>query len=455
MQPDSKSPGNTPDLRKEAEARLQSKAPGFQECSADEKNVLLHELQVHQIELERQNDALRQRQISLEEDNKKYRDFYECAPVGFLTLDESGLIREVNRVAASQLGTTKTNLVDKPFQVFIAVEYRERLHLYLTRVFQESGTQPIEIKLHRPDGGRFVARLNSIAVTDRSGARLCRTAITDISDLKETEQKLDASERLFTAFVGNAPSVAVIRDLEGRYLFANAAWEQAFQKSRAEWLGKTTEELWPSEVAAKFREQDRSVIETGKALQTLGSLPHPDGLHQWISYRFPIADQDGHTVLIGVNAVDVTESMATKVRLEQVLNSGPAAIYACDPGENLAFSYISENIKTLVGWEARNFLADSRFWFNHVHPEDRPRVSNRLKSPAPEERQTFEYRFLAQDGAYRWIHEEIRLVRDADGKPLEMAGLWVDITESKRMEEALRVSLRFLKLVPCNIHSFG
>ncbi|MDP2045835.1 MAG: PAS domain-containing protein, partial [Deltaproteobacteria bacterium] len=94
------------------------------------------------------------------------------------------------------------------------------------------------------------------------------------------------------------------------------------------------------------------------------------------------------------------------------------------------------------------FLADSRFWLLHVHPEDRPRVSKRLEFPSSEDRQTYEYRFLAKDGAYRWIHDEVRLVRDAaDGKPLEMAGLWVDITESKRMEEALRVSLRFLELV--------
>ena len=82
-----------------------------------------------------------------------------------------------------------------------------------------------------------------------------------------------------------------------------------------------------------------------------------------------------------------------------------------------------------------------------MHPEDRPRVLEQLELPWTEDHQSLEYRFLAQDGAYRWIHDEVRLVRDADGKPLEMAGLWVDITESKRMEEALRVSLRFLELV--------
>ncbi len=156
MGQDRKPPRGTPNLRKKAEARLQSKTPGVQDLSHDEISVLVHELQVHQIELEMQNDELRQGQISLEEANRKYSDFYDFAPVGFLTLDESGLIREVNLTAASQLGVTRRHLVDKPFRFFIEVEDRDRFRLYLKRVFQEPGPQPGEIKLQRPDGGVFL-----------------------------------------------------------------------------------------------------------------------------------------------------------------------------------------------------------------------------------------------------------------------------------------------------------
>ena len=165
---------------------------------------------------------------------------------------------------------------------------------------------------------------------------MCRTSITDISDLKQAEQKLQESERLFTAFMGHLPSVAVIRDLEGRYLFANSAWEQNFQKSRDEWRSKTSDELWPPEVAAKFKEQDRLVMESGEPLQSLVTLRHADGLHHWIYYRFPIVDQEGQPVMIGINAIDVTEPMATKMRLEHLLASGPAAIYTCEAQGNFA-----------------------------------------------------------------------------------------------------------------------
>ena len=191
MGQDRKPPKGTPDLREKAEARLQSKAPDFQELSLDEMSVLVHELQVHQIELELQNDELRQSQIALEEANNKYRDFYDFAPVGFLTLNESGLIREVNLTAANQLGVTRGHLVDKPCQFFIEVDDRDRFRLCLKRVFQGPGPQHCEIKLQRPDGGNFFARLDSIAVTDVSGERVCRTSITDLTEPLKTKARLE------------------------------------------------------------------------------------------------------------------------------------------------------------------------------------------------------------------------------------------------------------------------
>jgi PAS domain S-box-containing protein len=417
MGQDRKPPKGTPDFREKAEANLPSKVTGFQDGSLDEVSALVSELQVHQIELEMQNETLRQTQTSLEEAIKKYGDFYDFAPVGFLTLTESGLIREVNLTAARQLGVTRDHLIDKPFQFFIEGEDRDRFRLCLKRLFLEPGPHHCEIRLRRPGGGTFFGRLDSVAVQDAGGEPVCRTSITDVTELKQAEQKLQESEQLFASFMEHLPSVAVIRDLEGRYLFANAAWEQTMHQSPGEWRGKTNEDHWPPEVAARFKEQDRIVMESGESLQSLVPLPHPDGLHHWIFYRFPIVDQDGQPVMIGLNAIDVTEFMETKARLEQILAISPAAIYALDPGKN---------------------FADSRFWLNHVHPEDRPQVCKRLALPWPQDHQSYEYRFLAQDGAYRWVHDKIRLVRDADGKPVEMAGVWMDITARKQMEEALK-----------------
>jgi PAS domain S-box-containing protein len=448
MGQDRKPPKGTRDLEERAEAGGPSKTPAFQESSREEMSALVQELKAQQVELARQHEALRRTQTSLEEASKKYRDFYDLAPAGFVTLDESGLIREVNLRAASQLGAARRSLIHKPFPDFIEGEDGDRFGVCLRRVFQEPGPQHCEIKLRREDGGIFFGRLDSVAVTDVSGARVCRASISDISELKQAEGKLQESERLFAAFMGHLPSVAVIRDLEGRYLFANTAWEQAMDKSPEEWRGKTNEDLWPPAIAAKFKEQDRIVMETGEALQTLGPLPHSDGLHHWIYYRFPIVDQDGRPVMIGINAIDVTEHLETRARLEHLLASGPAAIYTCEPGGEYALRYISENIKGLVGWEARDFLADASFWLDHLHPEDRPRILKQLELPWREDHRNLEYRFLGQDGAYRWMHDAVILVRGQDGKPVEMAGAWMDITARKEAETIIhRERQRFFSLL--------
>jgi PAS domain S-box-containing protein len=404
MGPDKKSPPETPDRPAGTDAGGQSTGVEVEALSGAEVKSPAPELEA------KQNEAWRRSTAGLEAASQRYRDFYDSAPVGFVTLEASGLIREVNRTAASQLGAAGDSLIHQPFASFIAAGDQERFHRFLAQIFQAAGPHRSEIRLARADGGQFVARLDGVAATDADGQQVCRASLTDISELQQTEKKLRESERLFAAFMEHLPSVAVIRDAHGRYLFANAAWEQAFHRNREECRSKTSDELWPPEVAAKFKEQDRLVIERGEPLQSVVTLPQADGLHHWIYFRFPIVDEFGQPAMIGVNAIDVTEPLETKARLEHLLVSGPAAIYTFKAEGIFAPTYISDNVKGLVGWEPADFLDNPRFWIKHVHPEDRRRVLKRVELPWPEDHQSFEYRFLAKDGAYRWMHDEIRLV---------------------------------------------
>ena len=186
---------------------------------------------------------------------------------------------------------------------------------------------------------------------------------------------------MLAAFVDHLSCVAVIKDLEGHLLFVNPAWEKTFHKGRQEWLGKTAEELWPPQVAAKFDEHDRIVCRTKEPLVTVGTLEHADGVHHWISHRFPIFDADGKVAMIGINAMDITEHIQTKERLEHWLESGPMAIYTREPRGDFAFTYLSKNIQALMGWEPQRFLTDPRFWFDQIHPDDQPRIQEQLILP--------------------------------------------------------------------------
>jgi PAS domain S-box-containing protein len=134
------------------------------------------------------------------------------------------------------------------------------------------------------------------------------------------------------------------------------------------------------------------------------------------------------------------ELLTTRDRLQRLLSSSPAMIYSCHPSGDFGTTYISENVTMQLGYEPRDFLEDPRFLNSHIHPQDDPRVFAELPALFEKGFHALEYRFRHQDGSWRWMHEDLTLVRDAHGRPQEIIGYWVDVTERRQAEEALQES---------------
>lgn len=124
-------------------------------------------------------------------------------------------------------------------------------------------------------------------------------------------------------------------------------------------------------------------------------------------------------------------------RLRLLLALSPAVIYTCRPDGDYGATYITENIKEQLGYEPSDFIDDSGFWASKIHPEDRTKVFEGLSTLFQEGQHIHEYRFQQKDGTYRWMRDELRLLKDADGEPVEIIGSWMDITDRKEMEESL------------------
>ncbi len=155
----------------------------------------------------------------------------------------------------------------------------------------------------------------------------------EIEERRQIEGPLRESEARFLAFMQHLPGGAVIRDLQGRYLFANKAWEKAFAKGKAGWLGKTLEEIWPVDTARRIQELDQQAVETGQPVETLINLEQEDGAHAWLINRFPIL-KDGQPVLVGSAGIDVTKRREAETALEaehqrlfSILDELPVYIY--------------------------------------------------------------------------------------------------------------------------------
>ncbi|MEG5056286.1 ATP-binding protein [Microcoleus sp. A2-C5] len=134
-------------------------------------------------------------------------------------------------------------------------------------------------------------------------------------------------------------------------------------------------------------------------------------------------------------------------RLQYLLATTPAVIFSCKLGENYDVTFVSENIISLIGYEAQDFFEGSLDWRSLVHPEDRKTVDTAFAQILEKEWISYEYRERHKDGSYRWIYDEVKLVKDAAGIPVECVGYGVDITARKQAEAALQQQLKRERLV--------
>jgi len=125
-------------------------------------------------------------------------------------------------------------------------------------------------------------------------------------------------------------------------------------------------------------------------------------------------------------------------QMQVVLNSTAGVFCARRASGDFSALFVSDNVRKVCGYEPEQFTGQPSFWLDHVHPDDGPVILAGLTRLETDDRHVHEYRFLCADGKYRWVHDDISQLRDADGKPERLVGYWLDITERKRLEEQLR-----------------
>ncbi len=188
----------------------------------------------------------------------------------------------------------------------------------LLHIMAEGSVQEAEICLRRRDQSRCWVMIN-IRLIDAEPGHVGGTLVStlvDITERKNHEETLRQSEARFTAFMRYLPGIAFIKDLDGRYVFYNEASWQLFAKRPEEIRGKTDEDLWTSEEAARHRTNDAAVIASGKLVQFVETTNHADGLHYWLVYKFPIME-DGRVALVGGIGIDITERRTLEEQLTQ------------------------------------------------------------------------------------------------------------------------------------------
>jgi PAS domain S-box-containing protein len=180
-------------LRAAAEANLAQRPPGLA-LGGDDAQRLLHELQVHQIELEMQNETLRQNQDELAAMRDRYVDLYDFAPVGYMTLTAVGMIEEVNVTAVKLVGAERKDLLQRRFTSLVIAEDQDRCKELLRGVTDHAEPRRIELTMQRRDGSVFQAQLDCATRKVGAGDTALRIALTDISERKQAEAAMQESK---------------------------------------------------------------------------------------------------------------------------------------------------------------------------------------------------------------------------------------------------------------------
>ncbi len=296
-------------LRQKAEALARERAARRPEDSAalspEKIQKTLHELQVHQIELEMQNEELRTAQTQIEAGRARYYDLYNLAPVGYCTLSEQGLILEANLTAATLLGTTRDQLAKQPITRFIFKEDQDIYYLHR----KQSEVQECELRLVKPNGARFWVHLTTTTAQAEDDAPVYRVVLSDITERKRAEEKLIEQRDFAESLIETAQSIILVLDTQGRIVQFNSYMEEL--------VGYELDEVKGQDWFETFIRLDNGNLVKSVFQDTLGDIQPSDNVNSIIAKdgrsilvewsNKTLKDKDGLTVGVLAIGQDITE----------------------------------------------------------------------------------------------------------------------------------------------------
>ena len=414
--------------------------------------AIIHELQVQQIELETQNETLRETQIQLEEMQDKFFDLFHFAPVGYFTFDEAGLILEVNLAGAELLGRERRFLLQKPLISHLAPESHEEFFLHLQKVLKNRMPQTCELILNRRENTQIYAQARSIPAQDKDGDGVrCRSVMMDITQLKQTEFRLREREKFIHSIAETSPNILYVHNIiENHNVYINRAVYEilGYTVAEVQALGSDFFQtlIHPNDWSILVDYFSHLEVEPHDITALEYRMQHKNGEWRWFYSRNLVFKRDNTgkmTEILGA-AQDITERkqteselIAIKQRYELAVDAGRTSVWDWDI-QNREF-YIDSTLQRLLGYENDYIPGDIQAWLEFIHPEDKPRVwqgiTKHLEGITSRYGET--HRMIHKDGSIRWVLMRGTAMRNETGQAYRMIGTKTDVTDRVETTEAL------------------
>ena len=320
-------PAEGADLRRRAEERLALLSAAA--SSPGDAAVVIDQLRVHQIELEMQNDELTRAQHALEEQRARYAELFDHAPMGYVTVDDEGLVGEANFTAAHLLGVERRHLVGRPFTTFIAAADQDAYYLHHRRLEQDEEPWSCELRLRRAgedeaagdhEAGQFWAQLEERSRDAGGERRGYSVAFADVHERVLAQQALRMRERESSTLIDNAPDIIARFDTALRYVSCNAAVEKELGIPARTLIGKSPAETrLPQPQSEQMWHTLRRALTTGEEQQVEQCIPTPSGDKHFATRIVPERDAQGRVESLLAISRDITARKRAEEERERLL----------------------------------------------------------------------------------------------------------------------------------------
>jgi PAS domain S-box-containing protein len=418
-------------ISRKAEKLLAQKAPWDKSVPTGEKDELLHELEVHQIELELQNEELREAQRELQISRDRYENLFERAPVGYLILNRYFRIKDANLTCTVMMDIDRRSLIGKRFSQFVKQEYQDNFFKCLNALdSQEESACELEIKRWR-DRTVFFAEMKAVKVVDSNN--LYSVTLTDVTELKKAQEEL----RVKDYAIGSAVAGIALADLDSHLTYVNPAFLEMWGYNAAEEvLGKTTSEFVTE--TSKAREAFTNALEKGGWQGELQGLKKDGSVFDVLITANLVNDARGKTVQVMASFLDITErkkaveAVAQAYRqIQSIIDNTPAVIYASDLGEH--FIIVNKALAELLNSTPEQMIGKRRHEFMPKEDADWHEANDRQVIETGTALEFEEYSHL-QDRSITWLTTKFPL-QDVRGRIYAVAGISSDISERKKAEK--------------------
>jgi PAS domain S-box-containing protein len=439
-------------LRRQAEERLRAKTTGLPLPPAGEETQrLIHELEVHQIELEMQNAELCKVRDEVETTLDKYTDLYDFAPVSYFTLDRNGIIRAVNLTGAGLLRVNRSQLIGRRFGQFVTTEARPAFVVFLSKVFASPASETCETELlYAGDSPRFV-QIEAVAA---ASGQECRIALIDITERKRSEEALQNSQLLLRSSIESQKDTILLSlDRNYQYLYFNKAHRDSMLQAY-----NTDVRLGMNILECITSDEDRQAVkenydrafrgESHSNIRIYGDIE----LVYYESFFNPILNDNNEIIGVTALARNITERKKagealreSNAYLENLINYANAPIIVWDP--NCHITRFNHAFEFLTGRSEAEVIGQS---LAILFPPAIAELSMALirQTLTGERWETVDIKIQHRDGSVRTVLWNSATIFSSDGQtPLATIAQGHDITERKRAQEELqRDQARFRSL---------